>query len=32
MVDYLYSVAIPVNSLHNNKADKMVWRINWGQI
>ena len=33
MVDYLYSVAIQTNSFHNNNtADKMIWRINWGQI
>ena len=30
MVDYLtmYSVAIQVNSFHNNMADKTVWQIN----
>ena len=28
MADYVYSVAIQVNSFQNNMADKMVWRIN----
>ena len=32
MADYLYSVAIQVNSFHNNMADKTVWRINRGRI
>ena len=32
MADYLYSVAIQVNSFHNNMADKTVWQINRGQI
>ena len=28
MADYVYSVAIQVNSFQNNMADKTVWRIN----
>ena len=32
MADYLYSVAIQANLFHNNIADKMVWRIDWGWI
>ena len=32
MADYVYSVAIQVNSFQNNMADKTVWRINWGRI
>ena len=34
MADYLYSVAIQVNSFHNNNimADKMVWQINRGRL
>ena len=31
MVDYVYSVAIQVNSFQNNMADKTVWRINRGR-
>ena len=32
MADYVYSVAIQVNSFQNNMADKTVWRIKWGRI
>ena len=32
MADYVYSVAIQVNSFQNNMADKTVWRINRGRI
>ena len=32
MADYVYSVAIQVNSFQNNMADKMVRRINRGRI
>ena len=28
MADYVYSVAIQVNSFQKNMADKTVWRIN----
>ena len=28
MGDYLYSIAMQANSLHNNMANKTVWRIN----
>ena len=27
MADYVYSVAIQVNSFHNNMVDKTVWRL-----
>ena len=32
MADYLYSVAIQANLLHNNMANKTFWLINWGHI
>ena len=32
MADYVYSIAIQVNSFQNNMADKTVWRINQGRI
>ena len=32
MADYLYSVAIEVNSFQNNMADKTVRQINWERI
>ena len=32
MADYVYSVAIQVNSFRNNMADKTIWWINWWQI
>ena len=32
IADYLYSVAILVNSFQNNMVEKMVWQINRGWI